>query len=110
MCNEPPGGLDQLPSGLSLQLGQLILGAAHNFNADNPQVLLVMLVMVVLVMVWVLVMVVLVLVLLLVLVIGCWWIKDLHQFDMNFFAPVFGGDEDFGFNPDDEVGNEDLKS
>ena len=54
------GGLDQLPFGLSHQLGQLILGAAQNFNADNP------------------------------------------QFDMNFFAPVFGGDEDFGFNPGDE--------
>jgi len=57
---QPIGALDQLPSGLSLQLGQLILGAAQNFNADNP------------------------------------------QFDMNFFAPVFGGDEDFGFNPGDE--------
>jgi hypothetical protein len=52
--------VDQLPFGLSDQLGQLILGAAQNFNADNP------------------------------------------QFDMNFFAPVFGGDEDFGFNPGDE--------
>ena len=48
------GGLDQLPFGPSNQLGQLILGAAQNFNADNP------------------------------------------QFDMNFFAPVFGGDEVFG--------------
>ena len=34
--------------------------------------------------------------------------KDLPQFDMNFFAPVFGGDEDFGFNPGDEVENMNL--
>jgi len=53
-------GDDQLPAGLSHQLGQLILGAAHHFNADNPNL------------------------------------------DMNFFAPVFGGDEDFGMNPGDE--------
>ena len=50
---------DLLPLGLSHQLGQLILGAAQNFNADM-------------------------------------------NVDMNFFAPVFGGDEDFGFNPGDE--------
>ena len=53
-------GDDQLPPGLSHQLGQLILGAAHHFNADNPNL------------------------------------------DINFFAPVFGGDEDFGMNPGDE--------
>lgn len=28
---------EQLPGGLSHQLGQLILGAAHNFNLENPQ-------------------------------------------------------------------------
>jgi len=53
-------GEDQLPPGLSHQLGQLILGAAHHFNADNPNL------------------------------------------DINFFAPVFGGEEDFGMNPGDE--------
>jgi len=51
---------DPLPPNLSHQLGQLILGAAHHFNADNPNI------------------------------------------DVNFFANVFGGDEDFGMNPGDE--------
>lgn len=51
---------EQLPFGLSHQLGQLIFGAAQYFNADSPNV------------------------------------------DVNFFAPVFGGEEDFGFNPGDE--------
>jgi hypothetical protein len=59
MCNDEDTdediGDDQLPPGLSHQLG-----AAQHFNADNPNL------------------------------------------DINFFAPVFGGDEDFGMNPGDE--------
>ena len=50
---------DELSPELSAQLGDLILGAAQQFNVDNPNI------------------------------------------GLNFMQ-VFGGDEDFGFNPGDE--------
>jgi len=51
---------DQLPAALSQQLGQLIMGAAQQFNAENPNL------------------------------------------DINFFAPVIGGEENFDMDPDED--------